>query len=86
MFPGLGWDSPYQGALQYEMVPAGTLPFGDHTMSLEDHLTSTTRDKILSREYVDIFYLLFRKLKKKNKEDLDDQEKECLKHHKISLV
>lgn len=65
------------------MAPAGALPFGDHAMPLGDHLTTNTRDKILQEEYVDIFSLWFCKLEKKDKEDLDDHEKECLKHRKV---
>lgn len=52
-------------------------------MPLQDHLTTNTRDKILQGEYVDIFSLLFRELEKKDKDDQDEYEKECIKCHKV---
>lgn len=58
---------------------ATSFPFEDQAMPLREHLTNATRDNILKGEYVDIFQLLFREIEKKDKEDLSDKDKECLK-------
>lgn len=52
-------------------------------MPLGDHLTTSTRDKIVRGEYVDVFSLLYRELEKKDKEDIDEREKERLKWHRV---
>lgn len=46
-------------------------------------LAQATRDKILRGEYVDLFSLLYRELEKKDKDLLDDKEKEILKKRKV---
>lgn len=49
-------------------------------MPLGEYLMTNTRDKILWSEFIDIF---FQELEKKNKEDLENQEKEHLKCHRV---
>ncbi|XP_054845591.1 uncharacterized protein LOC129336489 [Eublepharis macularius] len=72
---------PYYPALG--VMPYRAMPFGDTALPLGDHLTPATRDKILRGEFVDVFTLLFRELEKKDKEDMDDRDKERLKRRKI---
>lgn len=50
---------------------------------LGKHLTVTTRDRILRGEYMDVFSLLFRDLRRKDKDDLDDCLKEQIKRRMI---
>lgn len=45
-------------------------------MPLGKHLLQPTRDKILKGGYIDFFSLLYRKGEKKDKELMDDKEKE----------
>lgn len=59
------------------------MPSGDMAMPLGEHLLQATRDKILRGEYVDVFSLLYREVEKKDKDLLEDREKEALKHRKI---
>lgn len=54
----------------FDAVGAGSIPFGDMAMPLGEHLTSTTHDKILRGEYVEVFSLLFHDLKKKRRRTL----------------
>lgn len=73
------WDSPYYCGQSYEMVPAIAIPFSDQTMLLRNHSTLLLKTllletKILKVEYIDVFFL-FKDLKKKDKDDLDDHEK-----------
>lgn len=52
-------------------------------MPLGEHLLPATRDKILKREYMDLFSPLYREMEKEDKDLLDDRENEILKHRKV---
>lgn len=71
------WGSPYA------TVPFRALPYGDMAMPLGNHLTQATREKILRGEFVDIFSLLFRDLKKKDKEDMEEKDRENLRRRNV---
>lgn len=67
----------------YMAVPAAAIPFGDVALPLGDHLLPATRDKICRGEFVDLFSLLFRELEKKDKDELDDKDKEKIKKRTV---
>lgn len=69
--------------LAYGLNPVAHLLTDDVALPLGDHLLASTKEKILSGEFVDIFSLLFRELEKKDKEDLDEKDKEKLKKQKV---
>lgn len=84
---GSPWDSwemagPWAGP--YRSIPWSVMRYWDSAMPLGDHLTTATKqNKILEGEYVDFFNLLFCKVEKKNKEDLEDKDKGWLKKQKL---
>lgn len=83
-YPGLGaLGTPPMAGFNYELAPAAHLPSGDVALPLGDHLLAATKEKIIKGEFVDIFSLLFRELEKKDKEDLDEKDKEKLKKWKV---
>lgn len=55
------------------------LPSEDVDTPLGDHLSLATWDKILRGKYVDVFFLLYWEVEKKDKVLMDDMEKEFLK-------
>lgn len=63
----------------FDFLGPGSVLFGDIAMPLGEHLTVATRDKILRGDYVDVFPLLFWDLEKKDKDELDEHLKECIK-------
>lgn len=48
-------------------------------MASGDHLSAATKDKVVEGGYMDIFSLLFRELEKKDKENMDEQQKKRIK-------
>ena len=77
-FPlGVGvWPYPSVPAMGYNLVPLKVLLFGDHAMPLGDHLTPATKEKIQNVITLTSFYLLNRKVDKKDIDKEDEREKE----------
>lgn len=59
------------------------LQSGEVALPLSEHLLPSTRDKILRGKFIDLFNLLYREIEKKDKEELDDKEKEKLQKCKV---
>ena len=58
------WPYPSVANIGYNTVPLCTLPYGDYSMSLGDHLTPATKEKIWQDIYVHLFDLLNRDVEK----------------------
>lgn len=56
-----------------------SFPVGDMSFPLREHLLPATKEKIIQGEFADFFLLLYRELEKKDKQDLDEKEKEIVK-------
>lgn len=52
-------------------------------MPLGEHLLLFTRGKILREDYIDFFFLLYGEIEKKDKDLMDDKEKEILRKRKV---
>lgn len=65
------------------MSHPSAIPLGGIALPLGDHLLPATIEKILHGEFVDLFSLLYRELEKKDKDQLDDREKDILKRRKF---
>lgn len=88
--PGLAGDAPWcrwgfggSWGSQAESLPFSVLPSGDLALPLGDHLLPTTREKILRGEFMDLFHLLYWEPVRKDKEEMDEHEKEILKKQKV---
>lgn len=73
---------PGQFGVAFNSVSACSVLYGAIAMTLGEHLTVDTRDRILRGEYVDEVPLLFRDLEKKD-EVLDNRLKERIKYHMV---
>lgn len=71
------WNAPYSSA------HISAVFSGDVALPLGDHLLLVMRDKILCGDFVDLFSWLFREIKKKDKDLMDEKEKEILKSHRV---
>lgn len=83
--PNLPWCAGSRGSGEgaASHSPDTPVPTGDMAMSLGEHLSKATRDKILKGEFIDFFSLLYREVEKKDKDLMDDREKEVLRKRKV---
>lgn len=60
-----------------------SLPSGDLALPLGKHILPVTRENILRGKFIDLFSLLYWEPEKKDKEELDEWNKEKLKKYKV---
>lgn len=65
------------------MAPHMSFLVGDMSLLLGEHLLPAMKEKIYKGEFFNFFLLLYRELQKKDKQDLDEKEKEMLKCRKV---
>lgn len=83
--PILPWGASCGGprsGTSTKMTPLSAVPSGDIAMPLDEHLLPF-REHILQGEFIDFLSLLYQDIERKDKDLIDDKDKEVLKKRKM---